>query len=459
MQAGSGDADGRFMHDLARKLWPIHRSITGDGVRQTLELIHAELPDLVVHEVPSGRQAFDWIIPEEWTIRDARLVDPQGKTVLDLKHNNLHVVAYSEPFEGTISRSDLDDHLHSIPEQPTAIPFVTSYYHQCWGLCLTHEQREGLGEGDYQVFIDSQKSPGSLTFAELVIPGEVEDEVFLSTYVCHPSLANNELSGPVVAVALARRILDMPRRHFTYRIVFVPESIGALTYASLRTEALRDNVIAGFQLTCIGDDRRHTFIGSRLGDTRIDRLARRVVERYPNPVIYSYLARGSDERTYGSPGLDLPHVSVIRSRYGDYPEYHTSLDDLETVVTPSGLQGGLDAVWECLEKLETEPVLSACQIGEPQLGRRNLYHTLLNRNTPADVMLRTDVLAYADGEHSVLDIAELLGCTEQDVFAVAQQLASHGLLRFEMQRHRSRRGILTDVSKCENTWEVGGNCD
>lgn len=441
MQAGSGDVDGRYMHELARRLWPIHRSITGDGVRQTLNLIHAELPELVIHEVPSGRQAFDWIIPDEWTIRDARVVDPQGNTVIKYEDSNLHVVAYSEPFEGTIARSDLDDHLHSIPEQPTAIPFVTSYYHERWGLCLTHEQRDHLADGDYQVSIDSQKSPGSLTFAELVIPGDVEDEVFLSTYVCHPSLANNELSGPVVAVALARRILQMSQRHYTYRIAFVPESIGALTYASLRTEELRGNVIAGFQLTCIGDDRQHTFIASRTGNTRIDRLAKRVVESYPNPVVYSYLARGSDERTYCAPGLDLPHVSVIRSRYGDYPEYHTSLDDLESVVTPTGLQGGFDAVWECIESLEEEPVLVASNIGEPQLGRRGLYHTLLNKNTPEDVMLRTDVLAYSDGEHSVADIADLLGVSQSDVTAVAEKLAAHGLLRFELQQHPSRRNV------------------
>ena len=441
MQAGGGGAEGHYMHDLARRLWPIHRSITGDGVRQTLTLIHAELPDLVVHEVPSGGQAFDWIIPDEWTIRDAQLVDPQGNAVVRYEDNNLHVVAYSEPFEGTLSRQELDNHLYSIPEQPTAIPFVTSYYHERWGLCLTHEQRQNLGEGDYRVSIDSQKSPGSLTFAELVIPGEVEDEVFLSTYVCHPSLANNELSGPVVAVALARRILEMPRRHYTYRIAFIPESIGALTYASLRTEELRGNVIAGFQLTCIGDDRQHTFIGSRRGNTRVDRLAKRVVKSYPNSVVYSYLARGSDERTYCAPGLDLPHVSVIRSRYGDYPEYHTSLDDLENVVTPAGLQGGFDAVWECIEAIEAEPVLVACNIGEPQLGRRGLYHTLLNKNTPEDVMLRTDVLAFSDGEHSVADIAELLGVSEVDVSAVADKLASHGLLRFDLQQHPSRRNV------------------
>ena len=402
-------------------------------MRRTLSRIHREIPDLVIHEVPSGTQVFDWIIPPEWSISTARLTDPSGCTVIDYADNNLHVVGYSDPVDVVVTKSELDEHLHSIEEQPSAIPFVTSYYHDRWGFCLSHEARDQLSDGSYHAFIDSKKESGTLTLGELVIPGETEDEVFLSTYICHPSLANNELSGPVVAVALARYIMNMPNRHYTYRIVFVPESIGALTYASLRIRELKAHVIAGFQLTCIGDDRAHTYIASRDGNTRIDRTARRVIRSLPNPVEYSYLARGSDERTYCAPGIDLPHVSVIRSRYADYPEYHTSLDDLENVVTPSGLQGGFDAVRMCIDELEAEPVLVAQQRGEPQLGRRGLYHTLLNKNTPEDVMLRTDVLAYADGQHSIRDIAELTDTDFQHVSGVVEQLEAHGLVKFQMQ--------------------------
>lgn len=429
------------MHDLAKRLWPIHRSITGDGVRETLRIISADLPGLRIHEVPSGTQVFDWVIPDEWCIRDAKLIDPSGRVVVDYADSNLHVVGYSEPIDAVLSRDELDEHLHSIEDQPAAIPFVTSYYHPRWGFCLPHEVRETLPEGEYRAVINSDKAPGSLTFGELVIPGIVEDEIFLSTYVCHPSLANNELSGPVLAVALARRLQELTSRYYTYRIAFVPESIGALTYAANRLSELTSNVIAGFQLTCIGDDRAHTFIASRSGDSRIDRLARRVVRSFPNPVEYSYLARGSDERTYCAPGIDLPHVSVIRSRYADYPEYHTSLDDLDNVVTTSGLQGGFDAVWACIERLETEPVLVATQCGEPQLGRRGLYHTLLNKNTPEDVMLRTNVLAYADGEHSVSDMAEMFGVSEASVESMARELEKHGLIKFELQQHKSRMNV------------------
>jgi len=421
------------MHALARELWPIHRSITGNGVRQTLAILKRELPDLVIHEVPTGTQVFDWIVPDEWTISGARLTGPSGETVVDYSDSNLHVVGYSDPVDAVLSKQELEEHLHSIEDQPTAIPFVTSYYHDRWGFCLPHTLRKDLPDGEYHAVIDAQKEPGSLSFGELIIPGEARDEIFLSTYICHPSLANNELSGPVVAVALARHIMAMPSRHYTYRIVFVPESIGALTYSSIRLQELKERVIAGFQLTCIGDDRSHTYIASRDGNTRIDRTARRVVQSLPNPVEYSYLARGSDERTYCAPGIDLPHVSVIRSRYADYPEYHTSLDDLENVVTPAGLQGGFDAVRMCIEELETEPVLVAKQKGEPQLGRRGLYHTLLNKNTPEDVMLRTNILAYADGQHSIKDLSELLGVLEGHVGEVAEQLKEYDLLEFTHQ--------------------------
>jgi len=421
------------MHALARELWPIHRSITGNGVRQTLAILKRELPDLVIHEVPTGTQVFDWIVPDEWTISGARLTGPSGETVVDYSDSNLHVVGYSDPVDAVLSKQELEEHLHSIEDQPTAIPFVTSYYHDRWGFCLPHTLRKDLPDGEYHAVIDAQKEPGSLSFGELIIPGEARDEIFLSTYICHPSLANNELSGPVVAVALARHIMAMPSRHYTYRIVFVPESIGALTYSSIRLQELKERVIAGFQLTCIGDDRSHTYIASRDGNTRIDRTARRVVQSLPNPVEYSYLARGSDERTYCAPGIDLPHVSVIRSRYADYPEYHTSLDDLENVVTPAGLQGGFDAVRMCIEELETEPVLVAKQKGEPQLGRRGLYHTLLNKNTPEDVMLRTNILAYADGQHSIKDLSELLGVPEGHVGEVAEQLKDYDLLELTHQ--------------------------
>ena len=428
------------MHGLAQQLWPIHRSITGSGVRETLALIKDHLPELTIHEVPTGTRVFDWTIPQEWIIRGARLIGPDGVTIIDLKESNLHVVGYSVGIDLELTLEELEPHLHSIPDQPDAIPFVTSYYHPNWGFCLTHEQRERLKPGTYRAIIDAEHIDGSLTYGELLIPGETPDEVFLSTYICHPSLANNELSGPVVASALARWIQDLPHRHYTYRIAFTPESIGAITYASRNLDELKSNVIGGFQLTCIGDDRQFTYLASRDGNTRIDRIAKRVLSSRSNVIHYSYLHRGSDERTYSSAGVDLPFISIMRSRYSDYPEYHTSKDDLEHVVTPQGLQGGFDVVKECIETLEREPVLITTTFGEPQLGKRGLYHTMLNKNTSDEVMLRTNILAYADGEHAISDLAELTGEDVETITSMVQELVKHDLVRLVHQSNHLRPG-------------------
>jgi aminopeptidase-like protein len=433
--------EGQYLHDLARRLWPIPRSITGDGVRATLEILQRELPGLVISEVPTGTQAFDWTVPDEWTIRAARLVGPDGNVIADWSDCNLHVVGYSTPVDQEMELEELQHHLHSIPELPNAVPFVTSYYHRTWGICLKQTVRDSLEPGRYRVVIDSTLRPGSLTYGELILPGETDDEIFLSTYICHPSMANNELSGPMVATGLAQWLAGLPRRHYTYRFAFTPESIGALVYASRNLEALKARVVAGVQLTCIGDDRHFTYLASRNGNTRIDRVARRVLRSRENVVTYSYLGRGSDERTYSSAGIDLPFISLMRTRYGDYPEYHTSDDDLENVVTPSGLQGGLDLVRECIEVFETEPVLATRTLGEPQLGRRGLYHTLLNRNTPDEVMLRTNILAYADGTHAVSDMAEIFGETEKDIAIMVEELVEHDLLTISHQSNSLRPGV------------------
>lgn len=432
--------EGRYLHDLARRLWPIPRSITGEGTRATLAILQEEMPGLTIHEVPSGTRVLDWVVPDEWNVRSATLTDPDGEVVADFAVSTLHVMGYSEPVDLHLTLEDLQPHLHSIPDQPTAIPYVTSYYNRRWGFCLTHEARERLKPGTYHARIDSTLEPGSLTYGELMIPGESTDEVFVSTYVCHPSLANNELSGPMVTTGLARWLASLDQRRFTYRIVFIPETIGAVTYIHHNLHTLRERVIAGFQLTCIGDDRRYTYLASRDGNLRIDRIAKRVLASRDNVVQYSYLARGSDERQYCSPGVDLPLISIMRSRYADYPEYHTSLDDLENVVTPTGLQGGLDVVRECIQALESEPVLLANQRGEPQLGRRGLYHTVMKKTTPEDVMLRTNILAYADGCHDEDDMAELFGVTRSTVTDMVDELVAHDLIRRVHQSHANTPG-------------------
>ena len=421
-------SEGDYMHTLAQELFPITRSITGDGVRKTLAILARELPGLVIHEVPSGTQAFDWPVPPEWNIRSAYLEGPDGHRICDFADSNLHVVSYSVPVDREIELDELQEHLHSIPELPTAIPYVTSYYNPTWGFCLTDEVRSTLGPGTYRAVIDSTLEDGSLTYGELVISGESEEEVFISTYVCHPSLANNELSGPVVATGLARWIASMPHRKYTYRLVFAPETIGALVYASRNLAHLQEHVIAAFNLTCIGDDGDYSYLASRLGDLEIDRIARHVIRTREPAVEYTYLRRGSDERQYGAPGIDLPMISLMRTKYGEYPWYHTSLDDL-TFVTPSGLQGGLDLVRECIEALEVNEYFEATVLGEPQLGRRGLYHLVLPRVVEDLVFLRKNILAYADGRHSLVDMAIKFGLPIPDVAAVAHELEAHGLLR------------------------------
>lgn len=435
MPSDADPIEGRYLHDLARRLWPIPRSITGPGVRQTLAILQEEMPGLAVHEVASGTKVLDWVVPDEWSVRSARLTGPEGEVIADFAVSNLHLMGYSEPVDLHLDLDELQHHLHSIPEQPTAIPYVTSYYNRRWGFCITHDVRERLRPGTYHAHIDSSLEPGRLTYGELLIPGESTDEVFISTYVCHPSLANNELSGPMVTTGLARWLVSLPDRHYSYRLVFVPETIGAVTYIHHNLSALRERVIAGFQLTCIGDDRRYTYLASREGNLRIDRIAKRVLASRDNVVHYSYLARGSDERQYCSPGVDLPLISIMRSRYADYPEYHTSLDDLDTVVTPTGLQGGLDVVRECIEALESEPVLVANQRGEPQLGRRGLYHTVMKKTTPEDVMLRTNILAYSDGQHDEADMADLFDIDPAVVADMVEELVDHDLIR---RAHQSR---------------------
>ena len=398
------------MHNLCRELFPICRSITGDGFRQSLAILQKHLPELKVVEVPTGTECFDWVIPKEWNIQDAYIIDPKGNKICNFKESNLHVVGYSTPVNKKVNLAELQAHLYSIEEQPNAIPYITSYYTERWGFCITHEQRQTLIEGDYQVVIDSTLEDGFLTYGELIIPGDSEQEVFLSTYLCHPSMANNELSGPVVTTFLAKWIASQTHRKYSYRIIIIPETIGSITYLSQHYKTMQKNIIAGFNVSCVGDDRTYSYLPSRDGNTLSDKAAVHVLQHiYPNFDRYSFLDRGSDERQYCSPGIDLPVCSIMRSKYGCYPEYHTSLDNL-SLVTPSGLWGAFNVLQKSIQCIEMDEVLKVDVLCEPQLGKRGLYPTISTKDSGNEVRDMMNFLAYCDGKKSVLEIAEIINC-------------------------------------------------
>jgi len=419
---------GHEMYDWAAHLFPICRSITGNGVRETLGFLRDLLPGMTIHEVPTGTRAFDWTVPDEWNIREAYVENAAGERLIDFADHNLHLVGYSEPVDLWLDRDELDRHLYSLPDQPDVIPYVTSYYERRWGFCLTHRQRETLPLGRYHAVVRSTLEPGSLTYGELLLPGREPEEVLLSTYVCHPSMANDDLSGPVVTTALARRLASLPNRRLSYRIVYVPETIGSILYLSRHLAEMQRRTVAGFVVTCMGDERDYSLVPSRLGDTPADRVAEHVLrhetEGYTS---YSFLDRGSDERQYCSPGVDLPVVSVMRSKYGCYPEYHTSADDLD-LITPAGLAGSYRILHQCLTVLENNGYYRVTIPCEPQLSKRGLYPSLSTKESGLAVRDMMNVIAYCDGSHDLVALADRVQLSAWEVIPVVVKLMEHGLL-------------------------------
>jgi len=421
---------GGSMHDLMRKLWPICRSITGDGVRETLAILEEKLPGLAIEEVETGTKCFDWSIPKEWNIQDAYIKNPEGKKVVDFSESNLHVLNYSAPIKKTVSLDELQEHLHSLPDQPDAIPYVTSYYNETWGFCLTENVRSTLKSGDYEVCIDSELKAGSLTYGELILPGKTNQEILLSTYVCHPSMANNELSGPCVTAALAEW-LQSNENYYTYRILFIPETIGAICYLSKHLDELKEKVVAGYVITCVGDERAWSFMPSRKSDSLSDKIARHVLKNIaPDYIEYSFLERGSDERQYCAPGIDLPIASIMRSKYVTYPEYHTSLDNLE-LVTPRGLAQSFGAYQKVIEALENDCIPTATVLGEPKMSDRGLRPTIGKLGSANSGRSMMNILAYADGTHDLIDLAEIIGEPAWEVKELVDTLIECELLTIE----------------------------
>lgn len=417
------------MYELAKELFPICRSITGNGVRETLKILKGEFSEMNIFEVPSGTKVFDWEVPKEWNIKDAYIEDSSGGKIVDFKKNNLHVLGYSTPMDEYLSLDELLEIVYTQPDQPDVIPYVTSYYKERRGFCMSENQKKSLKKGEYHCVIDSELRNGSLTYGEIIIPGQTEKEILLSTYVCHPSMANNEVSGPCVTINLAKWINSIENRRYTYRILFIPETIGAITYLSKNLDVMKKNTIAGFVLSCVGDNRTYSYVESKYANTLTDRVIQNVLKyHYPDYKRYSFLQRGSDERQYNAPGIDLPVCSICRSKYGEYPEYHTSADNLD-LISEKGLQGTFELMKKCIMALEYNQYYKVICLGEPQLGKRGLYPTVSQKGTYGEVRLLTNFVAYADGKNDLIKIADIIGCSVNDLIGIVVQLLNENMIK------------------------------
>ena len=398
------EATGAEMFRFIAELFPICRSITGNGLRETLQRIGKRIP-LELHEIPSGTQVFDWTVPKEWNIRDAYIRDPKGQRVVDFRDHNLHVVSYSAPVDMTISLSQLREHLYTLPDQPDLIPYRTSYYTETWGFCMQENRLRELPDGEYTVRIDSSLESGSLTYAECYLAGEIDDEVLISCHCCHPSIANDNLSGIALATQLADHLRGAHLRH-SYRFLFIPATIGSVAWLALNEDRV-SRIKAGLVVTSVGDPGSPTYKRSRQGDSLIDRAAVHVLRHSGEPHrLLDFSPYGYDERQYGSPGFDLAVGSLMRTPNNEYPQYHTSGDDLE-FIRAEALADSLRLYLQVLDILENNGVfLNLSPKGEPQLGRRGLYPSTGAQGVGPELMARLWVLNLSDGRHSLLDIAE-----------------------------------------------------
>lgn len=425
-QGLDSDAVGASMYELVAELYPFCRSITGPGFRQTLAAIAARVP-FKIHEVPTGTQVLDWTVPMEWTIRDAYIRRPGGERIVDFRAHNLHVMGYSVPVDVTLPLEELREHLFTMPEHPDWIPYRTSYYAQRWAFCLSHRQLSELDAGDYEVRIDAELAPGHLTYGECLVPGRVEQEVLISAHACHPSLANDNLSGVALVTLLAEHLADL-ELHYSYRFLVMPGTIGSITWLS-RNEHSVGRIAHGLVAACVGDAGSLTYKRSRRGDAEVDRAAVHVLRHRGGSKVVDFSPYGYDERQFCSPGFNLPVGSLTRTPHGRYPEYHTSADDL-SFVTPHDLADSFAAYLEVIDVLErNRRYENLLPKGEPQLGRRGLYPSVGGPQAEAETLGLLWVLNLSDGDHSLLDIADRAGLRFDIVGRAAESLTAHGLLQ------------------------------
>jgi aminopeptidase-like protein len=440
---GDCEAAGQAMWDLIAALYPICRSITGDGVRETLRTVQRLVP-LVMHEVPSGTPVLDWTVPREWNIRDAFIATPDGSRIVDVRASSLHVVSYSVPVRQRMTLAELEPHLYSMPDRPDWIPYRTSYYKETWGFCLADRVRHELrGDLEYDVCIDSTLADGSLTYGEYFLPGDLEDEVIFSCHCCHPALANDNLSGVAVATYLAQALAERSLR-YSYRFLFVPGTIGPITWLA-RNEQTAARIRHGLVLACVGDPGPSTYKRSRMGRAEIDRAVEHILCHSGTPYsVVDFTPYGYDERQYCSPGFNLPVGSLTRTPHGQFPEYHTSADNL-ALVRPAFLQDTLSKLLAVVDVLERNlAYVNTSPKGEPQLGRRGLYRSL---GGTADATEREHALLWvlnqSDGHHTLLDIAERSHMTFEAIGLAADALVGAGLLRLAENAGTSSAGGRT----------------
>ncbi len=419
------------------KLFGINRSITGQGVRKTLSIIKKEFKLLKIKQVKCGTRVFDWKIPKEWNVKKAYIEDKNKKKIIDIKNNNLHLISYSIPIKRTLNKQEILKHLHSIKKKPSAIPYITSYYKKYWGFCVSENYKKKFkkiykSKDKFKVVIDSNfNSNGNLNYGELVLKGKSKKEILISTYICHPSMANNELSGPIVSMALIK-YFKKKKLNKTLRFLFVPETIGSITYINKNLKSLKSNVIGGYNLSCIGDEKKHSCMLTKYGNTISDHA---LIDAYKKLKLkftrYSFLKRGSDERQFNSPGVDLPIASIFRSKYGEYKEYHTSLDNFK-LVTIKGLTGGYKVAKTSIEILLKKIIPKSILLCEPQMSKRDLYPTLSNffsinkhHEFSRSVM---DFLQYSDGTNDLRNISNIIGVSFERVNKIYILLKKHKLV-------------------------------
>ena len=416
------------------KLFPLTRSLTGEGVRKTLHIIKQEFPQLKIKKIKSGTKVFDWNIPEEWNVNDAYVLDKHNKKIIDFKKNNLHLVGYSIPVNKLLSKTDLFKNLYFLEKQTKAIPYITSYYKRRWGFCISYNQFKNLdklysAKDKFKVVINSSlKKDGNLNYGELILKGKSRNEILISTYICHPSMANNELSGPIVSMGLINHF-RYKKLDKTLRFIFIPETIGSITYLSKNIKYLKENVIGGYNLSCIGDDMQHSCMFSKYQNSPSDEA---IIEAYKllkikKYKIYSFLTRGSDERQYNSPGIDLKISSIFRTKYGEYPEYHTSLDNFN-LVTLRGCLGGLNVARKAIEILLKRTYPKYKVLCEPQMGKRGLYPTLSTKNEKKLTRSYMDFLQFSDGTNSLEKISKLIKLDLKSVKKIYSILHKNNLI-------------------------------